>query len=443
MKLLTIVICLFFFTDLLANQDSIRTVFEVNSHKGIQYFNQQAYRLLSSRYTPTDVTTVPSAYLTLAEQALLNAEKIGSTDGQIGSLIVLGLYHWHLGLDLSQHSNNLAISYLERALGLTKVGNQLKEEVKILRLLGKLYAEIDQQKTALNMLLEAANMHEHHKGLGSRFYVITDLGNLMYEAGEYLKALKHFVEARSIAKQEQNPYFLALAAYNLGRTFDKVARRNKAIDQFEEGLPIAIKNADTLSLAMLYKGYANVNYHINQKTKALEQLKTALQFAQNIGHKSLAVSILTNIAKFYQHEGQDQKALPIYENAFQVYQAMHSPSALAGVCLELSKLYAHQKDYQKALQYHQLHTNFKNQITVEQNQQKLSEVEMHYITEASELKKELMVANGQLKEQALMIEHLKLGLYTAVATLIGLLSLGYWAVSKSKKRQNMLRVKYW
>ncbi len=216
-----------------------------------------------------------------------------------------------------------AISYLEKALVLTKKNN---------------------------LVLKEAN---NYYGLGFAYLLKAD----------FKKSLENYLASTKIYESLKDSFRLSNAYMSIGNVYfqNKNEAQTKIYYGKAERLIVGMK--DTIQLASFYNSRGNAYDQLGNYDSAIVDLKNAHQLALMVNAETDANRYLANLGLSYKHMGKTREALVVLEKVFNYMQEHNTADdEYAVVYNNLAATHVQAKNYAKALEYFNKSLGYANSI---------------------------------------------------------------------------------
>lgn len=206
----------------------------------------------------------------------------------------------------------------------------------------------------------------------------------------YDKAEEFYFKALDLANQTKNPHDLMLIYSNLGNLYNTTDENEKALLHFEKGLELARQNNRNRYIAQNMQNLGTLYLKMKEYKKAEECYKTSLKlcYDYNIDFgvmlNYISLGNLNNSLKNY------KEALHSYDSALVYVKRLKLPADELSLYEGYFELYRNMGNYQKALEYSEKYHKLKDQLTGEDTQKEIAEIQIKYETEVKDRQIEKM-----------------------------------------------------
>ena len=232
---------------------------------------------------------------------------------------------------------------------------------------------LDYFNQALELMTEAGNK----QGMANAF---TNIGNIHLQRGEYDDALKNYLCCREIEYSSGNEYGIAIADANL-------AALHQACGRFEEALPLM------------------------QSSRLVFEAK---------GNKHMNGQLMNNIGELYAKIGKYELALSFFLSGLEISEEITARLEIYKASEGLMQGYRAIGEYEKALKHYDRYHQVEKEMTGQQVQREIAELNYQHETELKEKEAQLLkekneavniyaqkleVSNNELKQFAHVASH--------------------------------------
>ena len=296
--------------------------------------------------------------ISLFEQALETAQKLGDKKKQLACLMYLGVLNWNIGqIEESDALYRQGLA-LAKELGLKREQDLCRAAVDIYRLYTEgvelrnngefqkaivcfqetitLAEKVFSREHKVKCLRQLSIVYWRMSDLDS-FYELTQQGlklartlktereicnglinlrSYYSKLNDHSKALSVYFQSLEIARKLNNQGYIATNLSNLANVYRDFGSFRKAQEYFEEALKIDMEAKDDRFIAM---DYNNLGFLFHKKalisldeadySQAIDYFKRCLDFGEKAGDKKTTIRVLNNIGNLYLDLEQNQKAL--------------------------------------------------------------------------------------------------------------------------------------
>ncbi|MBK9249813.1 MAG: tetratricopeptide repeat protein [Ignavibacteria bacterium] len=367
-----------------------------------------------------------------AEQAISLSEKIGFKRGA-------ALAYKTAGNAQRKLSNNLkALEYFQKSIAIADEIGDHNFTAGPLHNIGLVYNSLGNRSEALRYALQAKkiNLASGNKNWLAR--------NLTFIAGFYnalenpQEALTTYHEAMAISKEIGDYNNLMYLNYNIGLTYQVLRRWPEALASFTMSLTIAEKINSKQGMCSAYLAIGSHYAMQDQFNDALPYLQKALPIAEEIGDKFTEGQVLLNIGISFEKLKRYAEAIVYVNKGLAVAKEIGDLERIVTGYNELSDIAMMLGKYKEAYEYHKLFIQFKDSLTSQGNDRKLTTTLLNYGFEktqdsikAEQARKDALT----MKEMDMQkrIQTLLIGSFTVVAFFLILVFRQRNNINKEKK----------
>ncbi|MEN8223996.1 MAG: AraC family transcriptional regulator [Bacteroidota bacterium] len=293
-------------------------------------------------------------------------------------------------MDLANHllyiSPDRTEYYAKEALALAKEYNDTINIIASYRILGGKHQYQSQYDSAIyyySKAIEIAKIIDDKREIGVS---MANLGNIFSDQQNFEKARTVYQHSLEMIKEAGDPGQEARLLNNLGITCNFLKQYDAAIKYLQEALEIKMALGDSISTGVTYSNMGQVYKTADSLQKAEEYYFKALKiFNENSSMYNTAFvnNKLANL--FFDSEDYDKAYYYITQAIAQANTVNANAIVKEGYDL-LIKYSIAKQDYLQAINYYKEYVKLSEEITENQNQKLLSELEIKYETEIKEQK---------------------------------------------------------
>lgn len=267
-----------------------------------------------------------STAISLLEEAVeiykLRDENVDKNEKYSNILNSLGMCHFEL------RNPKQALFYYEKSIEIkgNLFAQNYENKGETLNNLALIYAELGNNKKAIEMNLKAIDIYTQNKEKACLANSLNNLGLAYKLSAEYENAIKAMTEALTIFQQEYGPLHLQVGKTlnNLGMTHYDKGETKKAIEFCEKALEIykLFQNENPQAIGRTYNNLGILYSAIKNYEKALDYYENALD-SKNQGDYQNQIDIsytLNNLSYVYYKLGKYDLALMNYKKVLEIRQ---------------------------------------------------------------------------------------------------------------------------
>jgi signal transduction histidine kinase/Tfp pilus assembly protein PilF len=329
-----------------------------------------------------------------------------------------------------KHQFDSAKISLDRAIEYARKAEDLNMEMTVYVTLGSMYQTRMQTEKALECFFKALAYYEKEENRENELSTIySGIGTVYGDAHSYEQALEYSLKALEINRKINNEYTESIILANLASYYRMLKEYAKAMECAGEAETLFRKSNNITGLIHIALRLASLHSDMNEYEKALEKSEEGLKMAQENGFPTFEADALGQLSGFYYQLGKYRKSEETALKALELYPEMVTVRKAAHGSLLLSA--AAQGNTAKAYGYLEAFDRDLTELTNENFQSSLAELEVKYETE----KKELHITSLE-KEKRLMLWLSIAGGILLLLLLTTFISLWRWTVQKKHLAEN-------
>lgn len=250
----------------------------------------------------------PAESVRLGNKAFSLAQNSSYSEGAAYAKRVSGVAHWALG------EPRLALEDLYAALTLYNELNNINGEANSKLNIGMVYADIDEDSTALAYYNDAINQFSSLDLNGRIATAFTKIGSLQMKNGDYNDALNNFLNALKIHTQNDFEYGMAEAHNRLGRLYLERSNIEQADYHLRQSLILSRKIDDQDGTISSMIHYGRLQTFRQEYDIASVHLKWGLRESTNQKLNKYRLEALQGMAHLKKEINQPDSALFYYES---------------------------------------------------------------------------------------------------------------------------------
>ncbi len=180
--------------------------------------------------------------------------------------------------------------------------------------MGTVYYTIEQNESALEVLLKSEKICRTHDIKSILIKVLDGLGETQYNLKNYNKALDYYNDCLNIIEELTGNFRVAAFALDgLGRAYTGLKEFDKAIDKFEQSLKIRKDIQFKFGVAITLNNIGKLYIQKKDTANAIKHLTEAYELATQIHSKEAAFQASERLAELYEQQNNSAEALKFYK----------------------------------------------------------------------------------------------------------------------------------
>lgn len=261
---------------------------------------------------------------------------------------------------------------------------------------------------------------------------LNNIGVVYALMSQYDEALKYFlkyfesIEHQASKRQERSGVLL-----NIGECYNKLGNPKQALPYLSEAIIVQKELIDRRGLSLSYSNLADSYRLLNQDGNAEYYYKESIKLARRIKNQEVLLNPLLGISRLYLENREATKAEATIQEALRTSESIKSKIWEEKALLLASKLDSVRGDDRGSLKWFKRYFTLHDSLFSEQRSRQVIEVRELY--EAEKKEKEIKLLSEARKFEELKRKGDQNIFYISIAFLIlAILSIGYWAVSKTR-----------
>jgi two-component system NtrC family sensor kinase len=289
-----------------------------------------------------------------------------------------------------------ALKHLQESLNIRRDIDDKQGIASSLNNIGNIYSDQADYPNALKHYQESLNIRrdiDDKQGIASS---LNNIGNIYSAQADYPNALKHLQESLNICRDLGDKRGIALSLCNIGNIYSAQADYPNALKHLQESLNICRDLGDKRGIAWSLVNIGGVYFSLGDYPNALKHTKEGLSISNAIGdkrvvaHSNIQIGItLIKLHQFEEAETHLQQALVLCDELGLKKERYDTLESLA-------ELYAETNQFEKAYLTHIEFHKAKEAVFSEDNQKKLTNLQVRFDTEQAQKEAELHKKDAEL-----------------------------------------------
>ncbi|MRI01283.1 tetratricopeptide repeat protein [Kriegella sp. EG-1] len=344
-----------------------------------------------------------------------------------------GFYQEELGNFIS------ALAYFEKAkVVFTELGEQ-KKLMAAYNGIGIVFKNLGQTGAALESYLTAIKLSE---SMGyseqKRAPMLMNIGLLYSKLGNLEVSNDYYLKVEAICLKLDLKYGLAITQSNRATNLAKANKFREALDLYQGALPYFEQNNRKSAIGEQLNLIGAVYLKMDSLQKAKDYFLRAMDLNTEIKQQSELGISYRNLGDVAFQEKKYKAALEHYQNSLGIAKELVNNIEIVEDYLKISNTHERLGNIPKAFEYRKTYSVMHDSIFSQENNQKISALELRYKTEKSEQEIELQkkeIALLEEKEKAANLQ--RIGLIAGLLTTIVLSGLIYYGIRQKMKRNRL------
>lgn len=330
---------------------------------------------------------------------------------KLKNFLELSRAYWELDL-------LIAIQMEHEALALAKNLDYNEEVAKAMYYLGRAYHMDNQYDLSIEYLLDAYQFSKSNKFLATNAEVALQLGVVYNQIGMYKKSFTFTKEADKIFNQLNNKKGLVscnnlIGLYHKSQNDDDLAR-GYLIQAYRSAKELNDDELISAALSNLGSFYADKGDIL----EAIKIYKEAVGFHQDNSQNYNVGLFELDLANLYLQYGENDKALKHLNRGFVIAKKLKSHRLFSSYYNYLSKYHSKKKSYLSALIANQKAQTYKDSIIVDQQINKITDLEVRQVTRNKDIENQRLREKNQTQQVKIFRQSI-FGLSIVLVLLVG------------------------
>jgi predicted ATPase len=240
------------------------------------------------------------------------------------------------------YSNEEAIRFYDKALGLEGDAEKRKEIYEVLGDIWQILGDYDRSIESYNNAIKLTKQRHKIADIKGK------IGFIYERIGAYNETLRICREALNLVKGEDCDEE-ANALRLIGWSYLRLGNYSKALENFKMCLKIGQKINDDLTIGSAFEGIGGILEYQGKHDKALKLFNKALESLMEYGNLSYIGNEKFNIAFSLGQQGKYERALKWYGEGWEIAEKIGKQSIMAAISWGQAEVYYGKGDLNKAL----------------------------------------------------------------------------------------------
>lgn len=325
------------------------------------------------------------------EMLLNDAHQYNMVVYQARILSQIGLVYWREG-----HIHK-AIDYNNRALLIAEVNNFKVEQLKIVKILERLYAGQYNRKQSIFLNYKGLKIAKELKDQKAIIDFYSSIALFYLTSGEVRKALKiHFV-CLKLCREINYDFGISSALVDIGSDYSQLQEEQKAIPYYLQSLAYVKGLEGTIYGVQIYNSVGTAYIYKKQYDSAYYYAYKAYKMAEEIGDKRVIASTINSLADISFLKGNNKQAKQDALRALAMAQSIQFTAQIPSLAVLLKKIYLKEGNYKEALNIYELYIVTKDTLSNAKVQREAMEKEFAYNLEEKENQYKLLAQQNEIQ----------------------------------------------
>ena len=334
--------------------------------------------------------------------AISNAEAIDPQDSLLNQVNNLrGREKINVLLKISENTRSYAPELsLEFAQQSLQNANELGDTLLILlslKNIGLTYYssnDLEQSLDYFTRILMIQEQREDKQGIASAY---NNIGIIYDELKRYPTALDFYHRSLDLKENIGDHGTITNTINNIGFLYDKINNPDKAYEYFNKALIIDEQQHDTLGIFSTLNNIGLYYFHQQLYDSALKYFNSSLELGNNLENNYDKAHLYNNISNIYLERNNLQKAIESYNQSLELSEPMDAKARMITSYHGLAEAYKRLGRYRRALDYYKKQSDLKDQVHLEKNARKITEIETNYQIQQREKEIQLLRKESEIQ----------------------------------------------
>jgi signal transduction histidine kinase len=343
----------------------------------------------------------PKRAIEVTEKAYEIAKKLSYAHGRAYSAGYMGFAHYMLSNhELALAKLKEAFQYFEKSedrLGLARTLNGL---ASVQHSLGNYHTALDNAFQALKILEDIG----HESGVA---WSLHGIGGGYHDIGDYENAIQSYLKSLKIFEKLGKEVGEARALNGIGTVYQGMDDYELAQHYQLKCLEMFRKLGNKIGEARALSDLGIIAQNSGDEAQALEYHQQSLKIREEIGNRQSQTTSLINIGKLYIQQKKISQAIEILKKALSIAEEIKVKPRIYQAHQALSEACELQGNLSKALFHHKKFHRIREEVTGDEANTKLKNLQISFEVEKSEKEAEIArLKNVELKEKNDQLEKL-------------------------------------
>lgn len=332
--------------------------------------------------------------IVLAQRAYQIAHLNGYSLGEVRSLLKLGNYYFR------SSDYKKAMEFAQKSKEISEDLNFDKELANSLSQIGSIYSELGDYDNSSQFFFKSLKLFENLEDKEGISHSLGNIGMDFFNQQDHKKALEYFNSSLSIAKQINNQSAIKRQYNNIAVVYGDLKKYDTAIGFLRQALEINKKLGDKLGQGtnLMNIGYDEMNQ--GDYVAALSSFEKSLELFVELNNRLHIAECYLNFGFCYYSSGNIDESIKYFKQSLKEGQEQRYFRIIFSAAEILNIIYTERNDTVNAYKFVLLERTAGDSLYASQKQKLLSKLELQYIYEKKEFKRQLA---QQVKNTVMLI----------------------------------------
>jgi len=321
--------------------------------------------------------------IVLAQRAYQIAHQSSYALGEVKSMLKLGNYYFR------SSDYKKAMEYAQKSKEISEDLDFDRELANSLSQIGSIYNELGDYDNSSQYFFKSLKLFETLEDKEGISHSLGNIGMDFFNQQDHNKALEYFNNSLSIAKQINNQSAIKRQYNNIAVVYGDLKKYDTAIGFLKQALEINVKLGDKLGQGtnIMNIGYDQMNQ--GDYYAALQSFQKSLDLFVELNNRLHMAECYLNYGFCYYSSGNIDKSIEYFKRALQEGQEQRYFRIIFSAAEILNDIYTQKNDTVSAYKFVMLEKSAGDSLYASQKQKLLSKLELQYIYEKKEFKRQL------------------------------------------------------
>ncbi|MFH1120271.1 MAG: tetratricopeptide repeat protein [Bacteroidota bacterium] len=332
--------------------------------------------------------------IVLANRAYQIANQNNYAKGKVKSMLKMSQYYFR------SSDYKKAMEFAQKSREMSEDMNFDKELASSLSQIGSIYNELGDYDNSSQYFFKSLRLYEALEDKEGISHSLGNIGMDFFNQQDHEKALEYFNNALSIAKKINDLSGIKRQYNNIAVVYSDLQKYDTAIDILRKAIEINVKLGDKLGKGrnIMNIGYGQMNQ--GKYSDALKSFQQSLDLFTELNNRMHIAECNINFGFCHYTTERIDESIVYFKEALRVGQENNYHRIIYAASEILNQIYTEKKDTLNAYKYVMLEKASGDSLFASQKQKLLSKLELQYIYEKKEFKRQL---DQQVKNTIMLI----------------------------------------
>jgi len=260
-------------------------------------------------------------------------------------------YLGQLSYENAQYDKSL--NQYRQALQFYKEGELSREICPILIGMGQVYSREGLLDSALYYFETSLNCSQTHADTLWEVSSLRSMGNVFFKKGRFDQALKNFHMGLGLAKLSEDCIHEESKLYNnLGVLMSEWGEYDKSLAYYSDALLIMDSLGNIAEISRIYNNMGTIFWYQNMNDSALYYYLLSLKNREKIGDNNGIAFVLNNLGMYYGSLEDYSSSLVYFERSLCLFEKISNRQGIVMTLYNIGSVYQELKNYKLASKYH-------------------------------------------------------------------------------------------